>query len=92
MPNVALHRRRSGLFKLAKNREKLIQGCNAPFFHAWSNNMLRALTNLFQQRQDDRGIVNYVRTEWNSETRHLSNEACIDFYNNYLTSKGRIKR
>jgi hypothetical protein len=54
--------------------------------------MLKILTNLFQQRQDDRGIVNYVRTEWNSETRHLSNEACIDFYNNYLTSKGRIKR
>ena len=54
--------------------------------------MLRALTNLFQQRQDNRGIVNYVRTEWHNETRHLSNEDCIDFYNNYLTTKGRLKR
>ena len=92
MPNVALHRRRSGLFKFGQNSKKIIQGCNAPFFNAWSNNMLRALTNLFQQRQDDRGIVNYVRTEWNNETRHLSNQDCIDFYNNYLTTKGRLKR
>ena len=54
--------------------------------------MLKALNNLFQQRQDDRGIVNFIRTEWRNETKHLSNEDCISFYHNYISTKGRIKR
>ena len=52
--------------------------------------MLRGLLNLFVNETPDNGIVTYVRTEWNNETRHLSNDDCISFYNYYLKSKGRL--
>ena len=54
--------------------------------------MIHKLLSLFQSVYPDAGIVRYVRTEWNNETRHLSNDDCISFYNNYLTTKGRISK
>ena len=53
--------------------------------------MLRGLMNLFINEMPNDGIVTYVRTEWGNETRHLSNQDCISFYNHYLKSKGKIK-
>ena len=54
--------------------------------------MIHRLLSFFHNINETDGIVRYVRTEWNNETKHLSNADCIGFYNNYLTSKGRIKR
>jgi len=68
------------------------QGCFAPFFNAWSNKVLNFIRKLFENKHDNSDIVNYVRTEWGNETKHLSNADCIGFYDNYLTSKGRIKQ
>lgn len=54
--------------------------------------MLKALSNLFFHRYEKNGIVKYVRTEWRNETHHLSDADCIGFYDNYLTTKGRLKK
>jgi len=54
--------------------------------------MLNALVNLIFRESDSKGIVKYVRTEWGNETKHLSDSDCIGFYDNYLTTNGRVKR
>jgi len=54
--------------------------------------MLNALMNLFFRENENNGIVKYVRTEWGNETRNLSDDDCIGFYDNYLTNRGRVKR
>ena len=54
--------------------------------------MLNALVNSIIRESDSEGIVKCVRTEWGNETKHLSDADCIGFYDNYLTTRGRVKR
>ena len=51
--------------------------------------MIRWIMNLLKSKGREDGIVQYVRTEFGAEVKHLSNENCVGFYNHYLSKQRR---
>lgn len=52
------------------------------------NKMLKWIANLFQSKNKYSDIVRFIRTEYYGDTKHLSDEDVISYYN-YITHKRR---
>jgi|TARA_B100000497_G_C7530591_1_gene321807 uncharacterized protein YehS (DUF1456 family) len=53
------------------------------------NKMSNWIAKLFEPKYNPRDIVNFIRTEYANDVRHMRDEDVIHFYNNITTPRRR---